>query len=109
MNENAKYNIIKKLVDSNGNKRRAAIEINCTVRHINRMIIGYKKKGKNFFVHGNRGVKPAHALPEDTRQNIIDLYLKKVWYSNMIKGKNGLFAKYPKLFSLSKLSYEIIY
>nr|WP_253198784.1 hypothetical protein [Clostridium estertheticum] len=49
MNENAKYKIIKKLVDSNGNKRRTSIELNCTVRHINRMIIGYKEKGKNFF------------------------------------------------------------
>jgi len=83
MNENAKYKIIKKLVDSNGNKRRAAIELNCTVRHINRMIIGYKEKGKNFFIHGNRGVKPAHALPDDTRQTIVDLYRTKYEDSNL--------------------------
>ncbi len=49
MNENVKYNIIKKLVESNGNNQRAAIQINCTVRHINRMIKGYKEKGKDVF------------------------------------------------------------
>ncbi len=83
MNENAKYKIIKKLVDINGNKRRAAIELNCTARHINRMIIGYKEKGKSFFIHGNRGVKPAHALPDATRQTIVDLYCTKYEDSNL--------------------------
>lgn len=36
MNENIKYMVIKKLVETNGNKKRAAIKLNCTVRHINR-------------------------------------------------------------------------
>ncbi|MBW9174067.1 ISNCY family transposase [Clostridium estertheticum] len=83
MNENAKYKIIKKLVDSNGNKRRASIELNCTVRHINRMIIGYKEKGKNFFIHGNRGIKPAHTLPDLTRQTIVSLYCAKYENANL--------------------------
>ncbi|MBU3161857.1 transposase, partial [Clostridium frigoris] len=83
MNENAKYETIKKLVDSNGNKQRAAIELNCTVRHINRMIIGYKKKGKNFFIHGNRGLKPAHTLPDIIRQTIVSLYCTKYENTNL--------------------------
>ncbi|NEU04400.1 transposase, partial [Clostridium senegalense] len=57
MKEETKYNIIKKLVDTNGNKQRAAISLGCTVRHINRLIKGYKEHGKEFFVHGNKGRK----------------------------------------------------
>ncbi len=46
MNENHKYEIIKKLVDNNGNKKRAAIELNCSIRTIDRLISTYKTKGK---------------------------------------------------------------
>ena len=77
MDENEKYEIIKKVADTNGNKKRAALTINCSKRHVNRMIAGYKKEGKTFFVHGNRGRKPVHTLDENTKQNILDLYRTK--------------------------------
>jgi transposase len=83
MNENLKYEVIKKLVEKNGNKKRAAVELNCTVRHINRMIKGYKETGKKFFVHGNRGRKPAHSLDDSLKQNIVDLYRTKYQGSNI--------------------------
>ncbi|WP_279014454.1 hypothetical protein [Thomasclavelia cocleata] len=35
MNEENKYLIIKKLVETNGNKKRATIKFGCTVRTIN--------------------------------------------------------------------------
>lgn len=77
MNEQFKYNVIKKLVENNGNKKRAAIKLNLSVRQIDRLIAGYKEKGKEFFVHGNRGRKPAHALSDDFKQEIEDLYNSK--------------------------------
>lgn len=77
MEENQKYITIKKLVEANGNKKRAAINLNCTIRTINRMINGYKKQGKEYFVHGNRGRKPTHALEDKTKQMILDLYRTK--------------------------------
>ena len=42
MNEENKYLTIKKLVETNGNKKRAAVKLNCSVRTINRLIIKYK-------------------------------------------------------------------
>lgn len=53
LRENEKYEIIKKLIDTNGNKQTAALKIGCTKRTINRLIAGYKKSGKAFFVHGS--------------------------------------------------------
>lgn len=77
MNEEFKYKIIKKLVETNGNKKRAAIQLNRSIRQVDRMIAGYKAKGKEFFIHGNRGKKPAHALTDEEKNEIEQLYQNK--------------------------------
>ena len=46
MKELEKYNVIKELVDHNGNKKRAAERLDLTIRQINRLIKIYKEKGK---------------------------------------------------------------
>lgn len=84
MDEEEKYKTIKKLVETDGNKQRAAIHLGCTVRHINRMIKGYKEKGKGFFVHGNKGRKPTHALGDELRKKILDLYRTKYADANFV-------------------------
>ena len=37
MNELQKYQVIKELVDHDGNKKRAALRLSITIRHINRL------------------------------------------------------------------------
>ena len=49
MNEEYKYNVIKELVDHNGNKNRAAMKLGLSIRQINRLIKIYKEKGKSRF------------------------------------------------------------
>lgn len=51
MNEKEKYDVIKELVDHNGNKNRASKKPGLSRRKINRLIIKYKEKGKSGFVH----------------------------------------------------------
>ncbi|WP_373803937.1 ISNCY family transposase [Bacteroides heparinolyticus] len=84
MDEHMKYEIIKSLADhpESGNKERAALKIGCTKRHVNRMLKGYKQQGKDFFVHGNRGRKPATTIPENVRNSVIDLYRTKYYEAN---------------------------
>ncbi|MCB2291910.1 hypothetical protein LGK97_19660 [Clostridium sp. CS001] len=41
MEEIHKYSTIKRLIETDGNKKRAAIALNCSFRHINRMIKGF--------------------------------------------------------------------
>lgn len=80
LKEKQKYEIIKKLVETNGNKERARIKLRLkSIRQVNRLIVGYKEFGKDFFVHGNRGRKPKHALTEEFKNQIIDIYLSKYW------------------------------
>lgn len=82
MTEEYRYDVIKKLVDTDGNKKNAAKKLDCTTRHINRMVKGYKSLGKAFFIHGNRGRKPVSTLPPETRKSIQDLYLTKYAEAN---------------------------
>ena len=50
LKEKQKYEIIKKLVETNGNKECARIKLKLkSIRQINRLIAGYKEFGKEFF------------------------------------------------------------
>ena len=77
MNEEYKYKIIKKLVETKGNKQRAAVKLKRSIRQIDRMIAGYKEFGKDFFVHGNRGRKSKNALTDELKTEIELLYINK--------------------------------
>lgn len=74
MNEQLKYETIKEPVDHHGNKRRAALKLNLSIRQVNRLINVYKAKGKAGFVHGNRNRRPANSLPQELGRKIIALY-----------------------------------
>lgn len=79
MNEQQKYEVIKSLVDHNGNKKAAALKLGCTQRTINRMIIKYKELGKEAFLHGNRGRKPKHSISDELAADILTLYNNKYY------------------------------
>ncbi|HOS54549.1 MAG TPA: helix-turn-helix domain-containing protein [Spirochaetota bacterium] len=82
MDEQMKYEIIKKLVDANGNKKRAQKKLKCSRRHINRLIANYKKHGKAAFSHGNKGKTPVHAIAEERKNEICLLYENKYYDAN---------------------------
>lgn len=83
MDENKKYEVIKKLIETNGNKKTAALKLGCSDRHINRLIQGYNNEGKTFFVHGNRGRKPSTTIGLDKRALIVDLYKNTYFDCNL--------------------------
>lgn len=83
MDELKKYEVIKGLADHpQPNKERAALTLGCTIRHINRMLAGYKTYGKVYFVHGNKGPQPANTIQNDVKITIIDLYRSKYYDAN---------------------------
>ena len=81
--ESNKYEVIKKLIDTNGNKKNAMLKIGCSLRNINRLIAKYKSQGKKGFIHGNRDRKPANTTNEDLKRKIIDLYNNKYRDANI--------------------------
>jgi len=111
MDENQKYEVVKKLVDTNGNKKTAALKIGCSDRHINRLIKGYQEQGKSFFIHGNRGRQPAITLPTDTKQLILDLYRTKysdcnlTHYSELLKEREHISVSVSAITSILRKEY----
>ena len=79
LKEQEKYNVVKKLVETNGNKNRAAIKLKLSKRQIDRLVLGYKTFGKEFFVHGNHDRKPVHALSTQDKDKIEELYISKYY------------------------------
>lgn len=96
MNEQKKYEVIKKLKETNGNKRRAAVELGCSLRHVNRMLKGYEARGKEFFSHGNKGRKPAITIADGTKSEILLLYENKYDGAN-IRHFTELLAKHEDI------------
>ena len=104
MDEEEKYNVIKELVDHKGNKNRAAKKLGLSRRQIDRLIIKYKEKGKEGFVHGNRSKKPANAKSKSLSEDIILLYKNKYYDFNFCHFKDFL-KKDEKI----NISYNYIY
>ena len=104
MNEQEKYEIIKELVEHNGNKHRASKKLNLSIRQIDRLINIYKEKGKSGFVHGNRSKKPATTLDKSISETIILLYNTKYQGFNF-----SHFKEYLEEEENIKVSYKFIY
>lgn len=104
MNEQEKYEVIKELVDHNGNKNRASKKLGISRRQVNRLIIKYKEKGKEGFIHGNRSRKPINALNKSISEDIILLYNSKYqeWNFNHF---NDFLKKNENI----NVSYDFIY
>ena len=113
MDEQRKYEVIKGLVDhpDTANKDRAALILGCTKRHINRMIQGYIKDGKAFFIHGNRGKKPATTIHPDIRSQVLDLYRTKYYeanfehYTELLKKHEGISISSSSVMSILESEY----
>ena len=104
MNEQEKYEVIKELVDHDGNKNRAARKLGLSRRQIDRLIIKYNEKGKEGFVHGNRAKKPANAKSKSFSEDIILLYKNKYYDFNFNHFKDFLKKK-----ENVDISYDFIY
>jgi hypothetical protein len=105
MNELEKYNIIKNLVDNDGNKNTAAIKLHISKRQVDRLIIKYKEKGKSSFVHGNRGHIPTKALDKSISENIILLYQNKYYdcnfnhFKDLLKDRENINVSYNFIYN----------
>ena len=115
LKENQKYQIIKKLVETNGNKERARIILGLkSIRQINRLIAGYKEYGKEFFIHGNREGKPKHALTDEFKNEIENLYTSKYFdctytqFTEYLAERENIFLSVPEVSQILFLSIFLV-
>ena len=112
LKEKQKYEIIKKLIETNGNKERARIKLGLkSIRQVNRLIAGYKDFGKEFFVHGNRGRKPKHALTDEFKDEIETLYTSKYFdctytqFTEYLAERENIFLSVPEVGQILRERY----
>lgn len=108
MKEEEKYKVIKRLANNKCNKKRASIELDCTVRHVNRMLSGYLNKGKLYFIHGNRGRLPYHSVSNELKDTIELLYISKYYdctytsFTEYLRERENIFLSVDEIRSILK-------
>ncbi|MDF9867853.1 transposase [Bacilli bacterium PM5-3] len=106
VNENKKYKCIKSLVDNNGNKYRASVELGVSPRTINRYIKKYKQFGKAAFRHKAHDLKPANTIDENIKQTIIELFNTKYTgfnfkhFNEFLNSNENIIISYSALYNL---------
>ncbi|MDR2975894.1 MAG: helix-turn-helix domain-containing protein, partial [Streptococcaceae bacterium] len=107
--ETKKYQTIKLVAEGRKTKQRASAELALTVRQVNRLVVAYKTSGKASFVHGNRGTRPRHAMPESVRAKILELYHEYPLAPNFVHFTEDLSQKHGIVYSdttIRKLLYQ---
>ena len=74
MNEQEKYDVIKRVANNEISVSRASILLRCTTRSIYNLVKVYKEKGKVGFVHGNRDRKPSITKSDELKEKILNLF-----------------------------------
>lgn len=82
MNEQSKYDVIKRVANNEISCKRASVCLNLSLRSIYRLVKVYKTKGKEGFVHGNRNRKPITTISDEIKNKIIQLYKEKYFDCN---------------------------
>lgn len=62
--------VLNKVLVGELSKRQAAQVLGLSVRHVKRLLAGYRKEGARVLAHGNRGKKPKHALDERMKKKV---------------------------------------
>lgn len=82
MNEQFKYEVIKKCSEGKVNKKYCEVKLGITRRSVNRLLQKYHEFGKKAFIHGNTNRKPIKTLTPQLENDILLLYQNKYQDAN---------------------------
>ena len=71
--EEARLETLNRVLEGRLRVSDAALLLGVTERHAWRMLATYRRDGVAAVAHGNRGRRPANAISEDVRQQVIRL------------------------------------
>ena len=74
--------ILERLSSGSMTNEEAASTLGVTCRQLRRLKSKYAQKGAAGLVHGNKGHKPPHTLPEELKSEVLRLYSEKYYDSN---------------------------
>lgn len=97
--EMKKLNTIKKIIVGECTKKEAVESLGITIRQIDRLILKYQREGEISFIHKSRGKESKKKLPENIKDEIVNLYITEYFDYNFthfyeeIRGKYKLSRK----------------
>ena len=71
--EQARLKVLNGVLERRMNVEEAARVLGLSERHTWRILAAYQKEGAAALAHGNRGRRPANAIPASMRKQVIDL------------------------------------
>ena len=93
--ENKKYNIIEKVINGTMTRKEAMCELKKSRQQIYRLINLYYSKGKEGFIHGNRGKNNPNKIDNNLIKKLEELYLKDCYDFNFEQFyEEEIFGKY---------------
>ncbi|MDR2043326.1 MAG: ISNCY family transposase [Clostridium sp.] len=93
VDEQRQYDTVRRILEGNQSPQRAALILGVTGRTIRNYISGFRKAGAQWFVHGNRGRKPARTIAPQVQTQIADLYQSKYYDASYSHAKELLEKK----------------
>ena len=97
-NERKKYEIIGKVVNGKMTRKEASVELNLTLKQIDRLKKKYIVEGEDGFVHGNRGKANPNKKNDTLIKELEELYLKEFFDFNFEQFYEKITGKYDILY-----------
>lgn len=92
--ETKKYEIIDKVINGEMTRKEASIELDLSLRQIDKLKRKYITDGKEGFVHGNRGRTNPNKKDETLINELEELYLKDFYDFNFEQFYEKIYDKY---------------
>lgn len=114
MNEKKKYEIIKKWDDGLINFKKVKLALSYSDRHLYRLKRLLHEKGKEGFIHGNRGRKPKITLNQSLSNDIVHYYKTEYQdfnfshYKFMLAKEKNINVSYSKIYNVLTVENGIL-
>ena len=114
MNEQKKYEIIKKWDDGLINFKKVKLALPYSPRHLYRLKKLLHEKGKDGFIHGNRGRKPKITLNQSLSNDIVHYYKTEYQgfnfshYKFMLSKEKNITVSYSKIYNVLTVENGIL-
>lgn len=92
--EMLKLNEIKKVIVGECTKKEASNNLGITIRQIDRLILKYKNEGDSGFIHKNRNKESKKKISEETKTEIVNLYITEYFDYNFTHFYEEIGEKY---------------
>ena len=93
-NERKKYETIGKVINEEMTRKEASVELDLSLRQIDKLKKKYLITGKDAFIHGNRGKANPNKKEESLINELENLYLKEFYDFNFEQFYERIFCKY---------------